>query len=80
MSTFNNFNPLQGTRIGSPQYLGRNLYEAENQQKVGRSGNMYPLHATNSLHGNHAQSKGCKSCTRGCSSSVSNQCPAGQHK
>lgn len=82
MSTFTHFNPLQGTRVGTPSYLGRNLYEAEEQQKVGRSGNLYPLHITNAQHGHHAQARGCQSCHSGkChGGDVHNPCPAGQHK
>lgn len=80
MSTFPHFNPLQGTRVGNPSYLGRTLYEAEEQQKVGRTGNLYPLHLTNAQHGHHAQSKGCKSCSTCSGGDVHNVCPAGQHK
>lgn len=82
MSTFPHFNPLQGTRLGTPSYLGRSLYEAEGQQKLGHSDNLYPLHKANAQHGNHAQTVGCKACATGqCSGGdVSNPCPAGQHK
>lgn len=80
MSTFPNFNPLQGTRVGNPSYLGRTLYEAEEQQKVGRAGNLYPLHATNAQHGHHAQARGCRSCSTCSGGDVHNPCPAGQHK
>jgi len=84
MSTFHRFNPLQGTRVGQPSYLGRNLYEAENQQRTHKAGNLYPLGATNVQHGNHAQAKGCKACfghpSKCHGGDVNNPCPADQYK
>ena len=76
---FPHFNPLQGTRVGTPSYLGRSLYEAEHQQKTGHAGNLYPLSATNSQHGHHAQTVGCKSCSAP-KRDVRNPCPSGQCK
>jgi len=82
MSTFPHFNPLQGSRAGTPSYLGRNLFEVEHQQKTGLKDNMYPLHKANMQHG--AKVSGCKPCmgnVKKCSpGDVHNPCPADQYK